>query len=196
MASLAATPITPSICKIRAVSLATSAPGATVPRSTRQTPLWGRTVRRRATSSAKRVFPTPPAPVSVNNWARRSCSVTTSRSRARPINVVGGNGRPGARGSSATLTAPFSGAPTTTSFAFATCVAPGPPPALAATARPVQRGVVASESRSPRGVSPGVMDARTPRHRDCHEDLCAMACQCCSAKVLDDRRRPPAYWSV
>src|SRR6516225_5599166 len=43
---------------------------------------------------------------------RRRHSVTTSRSRARPINAVGGIGRPGSEESAATLTVLFTSAPT------------------------------------------------------------------------------------
>jgi hypothetical protein len=77
----------------RAVSAATlSGPGAAV-RSTSHTPSPRRPICRRASSRAKRVFPTPPGPVSVARRLRPRISSIDSSSRPRPISGVSASGR-------------------------------------------------------------------------------------------------------
>src|SRR5215211_3295101 len=54
----------------------------------------------RATSAATRVFPLPPAPVSVTSLATVSASATAATSRSRPTNDVSGAGTAAAGGTS------------------------------------------------------------------------------------------------
>ena len=62
---------------------------------TNRTPPENREWARALASSASRVFPMPPGPVSVRSWSAGSASVARicSSSRSRPINAVCGTGR-------------------------------------------------------------------------------------------------------
>jgi hypothetical protein len=63
-------------------------------RSTNRTPSLKLSTSVLAASTARRVLPLPPAPVSVNNRisSRKSRSWTSISSRSRPSNLVGGAG--------------------------------------------------------------------------------------------------------
>jgi hypothetical protein len=76
-----------------ATAEATSAGSASAARETYRTPSRRAPPARAAASSARRVLPTPPGPVSVSSRAPRSRRLTSASSRSRPTKLVSGTGR-------------------------------------------------------------------------------------------------------
>ena len=86
----------PGLAAVRPIASATAAATAarspTEPRSANATVPAERARRRRATSIASRVLPTPPGPVSVTSRDRCNSSRTSATARSRPTKLVNGTG--------------------------------------------------------------------------------------------------------